>query len=54
MTEREAYEIYAAQTDSPKSWGALNQSYQRHGVWFLRGYHCGTVAAVDQKTGEVS
>ena len=58
MTEQEAYDIYAAeiarQRQDPKPYGSLNQSYLRNGVWFLRGYHSGTVAAVNTKTGEVN
>lgn len=54
MTKLEAYDLYAATTDKPLPYGALNQSYQRNGCWWLRGYHCGTVASVNEKTGEVN
>jgi hypothetical protein len=53
VTQQEAYKLYAAATENPVPLAALNQSYERHGEWWLRGYHCGTVATVDQKTGKV-
>ena len=53
MTEKQAYDLYAATTKNPVPYGALCQSYQRNGCWWLRGYNCGTVAAVNMTTGEV-
>ena len=54
MTLQEAYKLYAATMPEPVPLGQLNQSYERHGEWWLRGYNCGTVATVNQKTGEVN